>query len=132
MGESGGGAAAAVLQGGQRVRVRVRSHQHYGLSVEILGHDVGGSIDWMDITGPNRGRPRPDDFPVGAEFEAVTKRRLGVPPETPCRCWHLMILELSGRATPGHTWKTTWVGIFARYMNSHPTRVGPSSFNDSA
>lgn len=81
-----------VLDGGQRVRVRVRSHPHYGLFVEILGHEgTVGSIDWLDIAGPDRGRPRPDDFPIGAEFEAVIRRRLGPPPEAPCRRYYLMI-----------------------------------------
>lgn len=79
-------------RGGQRVRVRVRTHQHYGLSVEILGHDgIGGSIDWLDIAGPDRGRPRPDDFPIGAEFEATIRRTQGPPPEVPCRRYYLMI-----------------------------------------
>jgi hypothetical protein len=79
-------------RGGQRVRVRVRTHEHYGLSVEILGHDgIGGSIDWLDIAGPDRGRPRPDDFPIGAEFEATIRRTQGPPPEVPCRRYYLMI-----------------------------------------
>jgi hypothetical protein len=40
---------AGVLEGGRRVRVRVRSHPHYGLFVEILGHQGAvGSIDWLD------------------------------------------------------------------------------------
>jgi hypothetical protein len=91
MGEVTNGAGG--LQGRQRVRVRVRSHQHYGLSVEILGHEgIGGSIDWLDIVGPDRGRPRPDDFPIGAEFEAmIRERRLDPPAEVPCRRYYLMI-----------------------------------------
>jgi hypothetical protein len=83
---------AGVLEGGQRVRVRVRSHQRYGLFVEILDHaGAVGSIDWLDIAGPDRGQARPDDFPIGAEFEAVTRRRLGPPPEASRRRYYLMI-----------------------------------------
>jgi hypothetical protein len=89
MGETGAG--AAFPQGGQRVRARVRSHPHYGMSVEILGHEAVGSIDWMDIAGPDRGRPRPGDFPIGAEFEALIKKRLGGPPEVPRHLYYLMV-----------------------------------------
>ena len=90
MGETDDG--AGVLEGGQRVRVRVRSHPHYGLFVEILGHQGAvGSIDWLDIAGPNRGRPRPDDFPIGAEFEVVIRRRLGPLPKVPSRRYYLMM-----------------------------------------
>ena len=76
---------------GQRVKVRVRGHQPWGLSVEmILGHEgIGASIDYQDIAGPDRGRPRPDDFPVGAEIEAVVRRRLSGP--EPPR-WYLLMI----------------------------------------
>lgn len=77
------GAGGPGLQSGQRVRVRVRSHPPYGLAVEIVGHEgIGASIDWFYIAGPRRGRPRPDDFPVGAEIEAVIANRL-IGPEPP-------------------------------------------------
>jgi hypothetical protein len=91
MGEVGDG-VGVFLEGGQRVRVRVRSHPHYGLFVDIVGHEaITGSVDWLDISGPNRRHPRPDDFPIGAEFEAVIRRRLGPPPEVPRRRYYLMI-----------------------------------------
>ena len=82
---------AEVLRGGQQVKVRVRSHQRWGLAVEIVGHEgIGASIDYQDVAGPDRGRPRPDDFPVGAEIDAVIRRRLN-PPEGLWRWYYLMI-----------------------------------------
>lgn len=78
------------LRSGQRVMVRVRSHQPWGLSVEMVGHEsVGASIDYHDIAGPDRGSPRPDAFPIGAEIEAVTRKRLSGP--EPPRWYYLMI-----------------------------------------
>jgi hypothetical protein len=75
MGDTDDGAGG--LRAGQRVKVRVRSHQPWGLSVEIVGHKgVGASIDNQDIAGPRRGSPRPGDFPDGAEIEAVIRNRL--------------------------------------------------------
>ena len=83
-------AGADKLRSGQRVRVRIRGHPPYGLAVEIAGHEgIGASIDWLDIAGPRRGRPRPGDFPVGAEIEAVIRGRLGGP--GPPRWYYLMI-----------------------------------------
>jgi len=83
-------AGAGELRSGQRVRVRVRSHPPYGLAVEIVGHEgMGASIGWLDIAGPRRGRPRPGDFPVGAEIEAVIRNRLSGP--EPPRWRYLMI-----------------------------------------
>jgi hypothetical protein len=88
MGEIGAGAGG--LQSGQRVRVRVRGHQPWGLAVEIVGHEgIGASVDYLDIAGPRRGWPRPDDFPVGAEVEAVIRNRLRGP--EPPRWYYLMI-----------------------------------------
>jgi ribosomal protein S1 len=84
--------AGVVLEGGQRVRVRVRSHRHYGLFVDLVGHEgITGSIDWWDIAGPDRGRSRRDDFPIGTEVEAVIRRRLGPSPEVRRRRHYLMI-----------------------------------------
>ena len=63
--------ATAGLEKGQRVRVRIRSHQVWGFLVEILGHEgLGASIDGLDTAGwsPVNGR---DDYPVGAELDAV-------------------------------------------------------------
>ena len=78
VGEPGSGTGG--LRSGQRVRVRVRGHQPWGLAVEIVGHEgIGASIDYHDIAGPRRGWPRPDDFPVGAEIEAVIGNRLSGP-----------------------------------------------------
>jgi len=78
------------LRLGQRVRVRVRGHQPWGLAVEIVGHEgIGASIDYDDIAGPDRGKPRPDDFPIGAEIEAVIRRRLS--DRAPRRWYYLMI-----------------------------------------
>ena len=86
-----GEAAGESLRSGQRVRVRVRSHQPWGLAVEIVGHEgIGAWIDYQDIAGPDRGTPRPGDFPVGAEIEAVIRKRLN-PPEGPWRWYYLMI-----------------------------------------
>ena len=88
MGEIGAGVGG--LRSGQRVRVRVRAHQPWGLAVEITGHEgIGASIDYQDIAGPRRGRPRPDGFPVGAEIEAVIRNRLSGP--EPPRWYYLMI-----------------------------------------
>jgi hypothetical protein len=79
------------LRSGQRVRVRVLSHQPWGLAVEIVGHEgIGASIDYHDIAGPDRGSPRPGDFPIGAEIEALIRTRLN-PPEAPLRWYYLMI-----------------------------------------
>jgi len=50
---------------------------------------MGASIGWLDIAGPRRGRPRPGDFPVGAEIEAVIRNRLSGP--EPPRWRYLMI-----------------------------------------
>lgn len=88
MGEVPDGAKG--LRFGQRAKVRVRGHQPWGLAVEVVGHEgVGASIDYLDIAGPDRGHPRPDDFPVGAEIEAVTRRRLSgrEPPR-----WHYLMI----------------------------------------
>ena len=72
------------------MRVRGRGHQPWGLAGEIAGHEgIGASIDYQDIAGPRRGRPRPDDFPVGAEIEAVIRNRLSRP--EPPRWYYLMI-----------------------------------------
>jgi hypothetical protein len=58
--------------------------------VEIIGHEgMGASIDYLDIAGPRRGCPRPDDFPVGAEIEAVILNKL--PSPRPPRWYHLAI-----------------------------------------
>jgi len=84
------GTGAVGLRSGQRVRVRVRGHQPWGLAVEIIGHEgTGASIDYSDIAGPRRGWPRPDDFPIGAEIEAVIRHRLRGP--DPPRWYYLMI-----------------------------------------
>jgi hypothetical protein len=46
---------ARLLRFGQRIVVRVRGHQPWGLSVEIVGHEgIGASIDYLDIAGPHR------------------------------------------------------------------------------
>jgi hypothetical protein len=83
-------AEADGLRCGQQVRVRVRGHQPWWLSVEIVGHEgIGASIDYLDIAGPRRVRPRPDDFPVGAELEAVIRNRSRSP--EPPRWYYLVI-----------------------------------------
>lgn len=75
------------------MKVRVCSHHPWGLSVEIIGPEgVGASIDYFDIAGPNRGRPRPDDFRIGAEIEAVIKKRVGGDLNPPRWGYYLMIL----------------------------------------
>jgi hypothetical protein len=84
------GVGVGGLRLGQRVRVRVRGHQPWGLAVEIVGHEgIGASIDFLDIAWPGRGRPRPGDFPAGAEIEAVIRNRLSGP--GPPRWYYLMI-----------------------------------------
>ena len=88
VGEMGTGVGG--LGYGQRVGVRVRSHQPWGLAVVIAGHEgIGASIDYHDIAGPCRGWPRPDDFPVGAEIEAVIGNRPGG--QEPPRWYYLKI-----------------------------------------
>jgi hypothetical protein len=58
--------------------------------VEIVGHEgIGASIDYLDTAGPRRGRPRPGDFPVRAEVEAVIRNGLGGP--EPPRWYYLTI-----------------------------------------
>jgi hypothetical protein len=86
-------AAGEHLRSGQEVRVRVRSHQPWGLAVEIVGHEgVGASIDYLDIAGPDgrTHRPSPSDFPVGAEIDAVVMRILNRS-EMPRNWYYLMI-----------------------------------------
>lgn len=64
------------LRPGHTVKVRIRGHEPWGLPVAIVGHEeIGASIDYRDIAGPLKGWPRPDDFPVGAEIEAVIMNR---------------------------------------------------------
>jgi hypothetical protein len=76
-------------QPGQRVKAIVRSHQPWGLSVEIVGREgIRASIDYLDIAGPDRGKPRPHDFPSGSEIEAVILKHLG---DCPPPFLHLMI-----------------------------------------
>ena len=88
MGETGDGAGC--LRSGQRVNVIDRRLLPLGLSVEIVGHEsLGAPIDYQDIAGPERGHPRPRDFPVGAEIEAVIRSRLNGP--EPRRWYYLMI-----------------------------------------
>lgn len=78
-------------QPGQLVNAVVRSHQQWGLTVEIVGREgVRASIDYHDIAGPDRGRPRPDDFPIGSPIDAVVLKHLG---QRPPRLLHLMIPE---------------------------------------
>ena len=87
MGEIDDGAKS--LRRGQRVKVKVGSHQPWGLSVKIVGHeDAGASIDYQDIAGPDRGMPRPDDFPIGTEFGAVIRGSLNTPER---RSYYLVI-----------------------------------------
>jgi len=75
---------------GVRAASGVRSHQPWGLAVVIAGHEgIGASIDYHDIAGPCRGWPRPDDFPVGAEIEAVIGNRPGG--QEPPRWYYLKI-----------------------------------------
>lgn len=65
------GEATAGLEPGQRVRIRIRSHQVWGFTVEILGHEgLGASVDDLDVVGwsPMNGR---GDYPVGAELDAI-------------------------------------------------------------
>jgi hypothetical protein len=84
------GAGAGGLRFGQHVKVRVRGHQSCWLSVEIVGHEgIGASIDYLDIAGPRRRWPRPDDFPVGPEIEAVIRNRL--PGPEPPRWYYLTV-----------------------------------------
>jgi|HubBroStandDraft_6_1064221.scaffolds.fasta_scaffold413604_2 hypothetical protein len=87
MGEAENGSAG--FRPGQRAKARVCSHQRWGLSVEIAGREgIRASIDYLDIDGPDRGKQRPDDFPIGSEVVAVVMKHLGDRPP----CWlHLMI-----------------------------------------
>jgi hypothetical protein len=88
MGEVDNGAAHP--RSGQRVQVRVRGHRPWGLAVAIVGHEsFGASIDYFAIAGPDRGIPRPDHFPIGAEIEAVIRNRL-IGPKPP-RWYYLVI-----------------------------------------
>jgi hypothetical protein len=69
------------------------------LAVAIAGHeDVGASIDYDYIAGPDRGHPRPDDFPVGAEFEAVILNHSNGPGHP--RWYYLAIPEAPPSAAP--------------------------------
>lgn len=87
-----GGGGGVFLEGGLGVRVRVRGQRRYGLFVDLLDHEgITGTIDWQDIAGPDRGRPRPDDFPIGAQFEAAVRKRLGPHSKAPRRHYLLTI-----------------------------------------
>jgi len=84
-------AAGEHLRSGQQVRVRVRSHEYWGLAVEIVGHEgIGASIDYLDIARPDGRAPSLSDFPVGAEIDAVIRRRLNRS-ERPANWYYLMI-----------------------------------------
>ncbi|MCO5997457.1 hypothetical protein [Actinoallomurus rhizosphaericola] len=66
--------AAVELLPGERVRVRVLSHQPWGVGVEIVGHEgVGASIDMIQCFGGERMRREGAQLtpPVGAEIDAV-------------------------------------------------------------
>jgi hypothetical protein len=65
---------AAELLPGQRVCVRVLSHQPWGVTVEIVGHEgVGASIDMIQCFGGERMRREGAELTpaVGAEIDAV-------------------------------------------------------------
>jgi hypothetical protein len=65
---------AVELLPGQRVRVRVLSHQSWGVVVEIVGHEsVGASVDMIQCFGGERMRREGAELTpaVGAEIDAV-------------------------------------------------------------
>ncbi|MER5319223.1 hypothetical protein [Streptosporangium roseum] len=70
-------AAGAGLVPGQTVRARVTTHQPWGISVVISGHeDIGASVDAAVIDSPS-GNPRalPEEYPpVDAEVDAVVQQ----------------------------------------------------------
>jgi hypothetical protein len=76
--------AALALVPGARVRIRVTSHEPYGVMVTVLGHEtVGASVDAIMIDSPS-GAPmaiRDEYPPVDAELEAVVSEvRAYTPP----------------------------------------------------
>lgn len=70
-------AAGAGLVPGQTVRVRVATHQPWGVSVVIPGHeDIGASVDAAVIDSPSgNARALPEEYPpVGSEVDAVVQQ----------------------------------------------------------
>ncbi|GAB7036352.1 MULTISPECIES: hypothetical protein [Catenuloplanes] len=69
-----GGVSALVV--GETVRVRIVSHERWGVMVRVRGHeDVGASVDGAYIDSPS-GSPRalPHELPaVGSEADAVVQ-----------------------------------------------------------
>lgn len=67
-----GGASALVV--GEKVRVKIKSHERWGVMVEVLGHeDVGASADAAYIDSPSgSSRALPQEYPAtGHEMDAV-------------------------------------------------------------
>jgi hypothetical protein len=69
--------AAGELLPGQRVRVRVLSHQPWGVVVEIVGHEgVGASIDMIELFGRGRSDQELAELTpaIGTEIDAVVEQ----------------------------------------------------------
>ncbi|WP_017573240.1 hypothetical protein [Nocardiopsis halotolerans] len=67
---------AVGLSPGDLVRVRVTSHQPWGVTTRVVGHEgTGSSVDAVRIDSPEGGRADDPYFPeVGAELTAVVFR----------------------------------------------------------
>jgi hypothetical protein len=76
-----GGASALVV--GEKVRVRITSHERWGVMAQVLGHeDVGASADAAYIDSPSgSSRALPDEYPaIGAATNAVVQEIDGFTP----------------------------------------------------
>ncbi|MEV6821808.1 hypothetical protein AB0M72_23980 [Nocardiopsis dassonvillei] len=60
---------------GDLVRIKVTSHEPWGVLVQIIGHEhIGASVDGGVIDSP-RPRAEPEDYPaIGTETSAVVAR----------------------------------------------------------
>jgi hypothetical protein len=70
--------AAVELLPGQRVRIRVLSHQSWGVGVEIIGQEsVGASVDMIQCFGGERMRREGAELTpaVGAEVGFVSEKQ---------------------------------------------------------
>ncbi|AFR10377.1 hypothetical protein [Nocardiopsis alba] len=83
------------------MRVKVMSHEPWGVMVRIIGHErIGASVDGVVIDSPHP-RAGPEDYPaIGVERSAVAIRirEDGEPPWVYLSMLHTDVFHLSRRA----------------------------------